>query len=77
MNINRYDVILGTVFMRKHGIVLDFDKNKIRHKKEVLPALQESSNVCQLVHQQAMRYQDKGQGDNLVKKMKVPRGTEE
>ncbi|KAF8235897.1 hypothetical protein L208DRAFT_1058411, partial [Tricholoma matsutake] len=45
VNIDRYDVILGMVFMRKHGIVLDFDKNKIRHKKEVLLALWESPDV--------------------------------
>jgi hypothetical protein len=77
VNIDRYDVILGTVFMRKHGIVLDFDKNKIRHKKEVLLVLWESSDVYLLVHWQAMRYQDKGQGDDLVKKTKVPRGTKE
>ena len=25
VNIDRYDVILGMVFMRKHGIILDFE----------------------------------------------------
>ncbi|KAF8233778.1 hypothetical protein L208DRAFT_1225614, partial [Tricholoma matsutake] len=29
VNINRYDAILGTVFMRKHGIVLDFERDKV------------------------------------------------
>ncbi|KAF8219909.1 DNA/RNA polymerase [Tricholoma matsutake] len=29
VNINRYDAILGTVFMRKHGIVLDFESDKV------------------------------------------------
>jgi hypothetical protein len=77
MNIDRYDVILGTVFMRKHGIMLYFDKNEIRHKKEVLPALWESPDTYLLVRWQAMRYWDKGQGDDLVKKTKVPRGTKE
>ncbi|KAF8240318.1 hypothetical protein L208DRAFT_1233643 [Tricholoma matsutake] len=28
VNIDRYDAILGTMFMRKHGIVLDFECNK-------------------------------------------------
>ncbi|KAF8220338.1 hypothetical protein L208DRAFT_1219694, partial [Tricholoma matsutake] len=27
VNIDRYNVILGMVFMRKHSIVLDFNKN--------------------------------------------------
>ena len=29
ININRYNVILGTVFMRKHGITLDFKRNEV------------------------------------------------
>jgi hypothetical protein len=29
VNIDRYNVILGTVFMRKHGIVLDFGKDQV------------------------------------------------
>ena len=56
VNIDRYDVILGMVFMRKHGIVLDFDKNEIRHKKEILPALRENPDAYLLVCRQAMRY---------------------
>lgn len=77
VNIDRYDVILGMVFMRKHGIMLDFDKNEIRHKKEVLPALQENPDAYLLVRRQAMRYRDRGQGDDPVKKTKVPKGTDE
>jgi hypothetical protein len=69
VNIDRYNVILGTV--------LDFHKNKIRHKKEVLPMLRESPDAHLLVRRQAMRYRDKEQGDDLVKKAKVPRDTEE
>jgi hypothetical protein len=29
INIDRYDAILGTTFMRKHGIVLDFELNQV------------------------------------------------
>ncbi|KAF8221800.1 hypothetical protein L208DRAFT_1326009 [Tricholoma matsutake] len=29
VNIDRYDAILGTVFMRKHGIVLDFECDEV------------------------------------------------
>ncbi|KAE9395963.1 hypothetical protein BT96DRAFT_825493 [Gymnopus androsaceus JB14] len=28
-NIDRYDAVIGTVFMRKHGIALDFESNAI------------------------------------------------
>jgi hypothetical protein len=30
VNIDRYDVTLGTVFMRKHRIILDFKRNQVR-----------------------------------------------
>ncbi|KAF8231908.1 hypothetical protein L208DRAFT_1225167, partial [Tricholoma matsutake] len=29
VNIDRYDAILGTIFMRKHGIVLDFEHDEV------------------------------------------------
>ncbi|KAF8233487.1 hypothetical protein L208DRAFT_1266525 [Tricholoma matsutake] len=29
VNINRYDAILGTAFMRKHSIVLDFERDEV------------------------------------------------
>ncbi|KAF8237481.1 hypothetical protein L208DRAFT_1247562 [Tricholoma matsutake] len=29
VNIDRYDAILGTMFMRKHGIVLDFERDEV------------------------------------------------
>ena len=41
VNIDRYDVTLGMVFMRKHRIVLHFDKNQVRQQNVVLPTLQE------------------------------------
>jgi len=30
INIDRYDVILGTVFMKQHRIMLDFEKDQVR-----------------------------------------------
>ncbi|KAF8241016.1 hypothetical protein L208DRAFT_1230055 [Tricholoma matsutake] len=35
-NIDRYDAILGTVFMRKHGIVLDFEHDKVDDLNDIL-----------------------------------------
>ncbi|KAF8240098.1 hypothetical protein L208DRAFT_1220280, partial [Tricholoma matsutake] len=34
VNINRYDAILGTMFMRKHSIVLDFECDEVRAEIE-------------------------------------------
>ncbi|KIK64677.1 hypothetical protein GYMLUDRAFT_160486, partial [Collybiopsis luxurians FD-317 M1] len=38
-NVDRYDVVLSTVFMHKHGISLDFENNKVR------VTLRESANL--------------------------------
>jgi hypothetical protein len=39
INIDRYDAILGTSFMRKHGIQLDFEKDAILVRNNVAPSL--------------------------------------
>ncbi|KAF8220232.1 hypothetical protein L208DRAFT_1335014 [Tricholoma matsutake] len=36
VNIDRYDAILGTMFMRKHGIVLDFECDEVHIKGKCL-----------------------------------------
>ncbi|KAF8237725.1 hypothetical protein L208DRAFT_1246154 [Tricholoma matsutake] len=35
VNIDRYDAILGTMFMRKHGIVLDFELDEVHRRAEI------------------------------------------
>ena len=54
VNIDRYNVILGMVFMRKHGITLDFEQDKIRCKDQILPSMKEGPDAYLLVHSQAM-----------------------
>ena len=61
VNIDRYDVVLGTVFMRKHRIVLNFELDQIRHREQVLPALCEGTDQYLQVHRQAMQYKDASQ----------------
>jgi Aspartyl protease len=39
VNIDRYDMIIGTPFMRKHGLVLDFDNDMLTHKGRPIPTL--------------------------------------
>ena len=38
-NFNHYDMIIGTPFMRKHGVLLDFKKNRVIINNTVLPAI--------------------------------------
>jgi hypothetical protein len=44
VNIDRYDVTLGTVFMRKHGIVLDFKRNQVRIGDKELPTIRKDAD---------------------------------
>ncbi|KAF8146263.1 hypothetical protein K438DRAFT_1470657, partial [Mycena galopus ATCC 62051] len=30
VNLDRYDVVIGTPFMNKHGVVLDFERREVR-----------------------------------------------
>ncbi|KAJ7260685.1 hypothetical protein C8J57DRAFT_1034957, partial [Mycena rebaudengoi] len=40
VNLNRYDGIIGTPFMNKHGLILDFGKREIRFpNSRVIPAM--------------------------------------
>ena len=54
LNIDQYNVIIGTIFMRKRRFVLDFDKDELRCKEEVLPALRKNADTYLQVCRQAM-----------------------
>jgi hypothetical protein len=45
VNIDRYDIILGTVFMRKHGMILDFEHDKVCIKRKVLETVVEGEST--------------------------------
>ncbi|KAJ3743809.1 hypothetical protein DFH05DRAFT_1360495, partial [Lentinula detonsa] len=47
-NVDRYDAVLGTVFMRKHGIALDFERNVIRMSGKEIPTLTEGDENREL-----------------------------
>ncbi|KAF8221958.1 hypothetical protein L208DRAFT_1325177, partial [Tricholoma matsutake] len=57
VNIDRYDAILGTIFMRKHGIVLDFEHDKVRVKGKHLDTIIEGPNTFKQAHRHAMHPQ--------------------
>jgi hypothetical protein len=54
VNINRYDVTLGTIFMRKHGIILNFKRNQVRIGDRELPTLRKDADKYLQIHRQAM-----------------------
>ncbi|KAJ3979311.1 hypothetical protein F5890DRAFT_1558899 [Lentinula detonsa] len=47
-NIDRYDVVLGTVFMRRHGVILDFEKDTVKIRGNQIPTLTEREEVKEL-----------------------------
>jgi hypothetical protein len=55
VNIDRYNVILGTVFMRKHGIILDFERDEVRMKGKVLETVVEGESMFRQVCWYTMR----------------------
>jgi len=54
ININRYDVIIGTVFMKQHRIMLDFKKDQVRMRGKNLYMLCESMDEYLQVRRQVM-----------------------
>jgi len=54
INIDRYDVILGTVFMKQHRIVLDFEKDQVRMRGKNLSTLHENIDKYLQVCRQVM-----------------------
>jgi len=55
-NFDRYDMIIGTPFMRKHGVLLDFKRNRVIINDTVLPAIRVElkEGDARLRHYQAM-----------------------
>ncbi|KAF8239632.1 hypothetical protein L208DRAFT_1236749, partial [Tricholoma matsutake] len=57
INLDRYDAIMGTVFMRKYGLILDFEQDQVWFQGQVIPTIVESKSTFRQVHQYAMRTQ--------------------
>ena len=55
VNIDRYDVILGTVLMRKHGVTLDFDLDEVRIRGKVLETVVKCKSTIRQVCRDVMR----------------------
>ncbi|KAF8222629.1 hypothetical protein L208DRAFT_1053436, partial [Tricholoma matsutake] len=77
VNIDRYDAILGTVFMRKHGIVLDFERDEVRIKGKHLDTIIEGPNTFKQARWHAMHLADKAKSKGPLSKKDLPRLHEE
>ncbi|SJL18179.1 uncharacterized protein ARMOST_21756 [Armillaria ostoyae] len=60
-NVDRYDAVLGTVFMRKHGISLDFEYDTIRIQHIPAPTLSEGEETKEMTRRYAKRVSNKVQ----------------
>lgn len=56
-NVDRYDVVLGTVFMRKHGIALDFQYDTVCVRGECIPTISEGEDIRELTRRYAKNVQ--------------------
>ncbi|KAF7320711.1 Integrase catalytic domain-containing protein [Mycena chlorophos] len=56
VNIDRFDAILGTKFMRKHAIALDFERNQIRRAGRDLPTLSAETEHAVIERRAAARH---------------------
>ncbi len=55
VNIDRYDMIIGTPFMRKHGLVLDFCKDTLSVQGKPIPTLTSGQEDLMLAKKRALR----------------------
>jgi hypothetical protein len=55
VNIDRYDMIIGTPFMRKHGLVLDFQKNIVTIEDKQIQIMTSGQEDLMLVKRRASR----------------------
>ena len=53
VNIDRYDMIIGTPFMRQHGLVLDFETNALSIRGEPIPILTSTQEDLMLAKKRA------------------------
>ena len=56
VNIDRYDVIIGTVFMRKYGVELDFEHDAIRVQGTAVPALSQGEEQGEIARRHTVRH---------------------
>jgi len=53
VNLDRYNMIIGVMFMCKHSLVLDFNQNVLRARGTLVPTLTKGQEDLMLIKQQA------------------------
>jgi len=53
VNIDRYDMIVSILFLRKHGFILDFDQDILSRQGVKVPTLTSSQEDLMLAKKQA------------------------
>ena len=53
VNIDRYDMIIGTPFMHRHGLVLDFGNDMMTKQGELIPTLTSGQEDLMLAKKRA------------------------
>jgi hypothetical protein len=61
INLDRFDAIIGTKYMRKHGISLDFAQNVIRIRNKIAPTLSAMEETAEVERRNATRYAQKSE----------------
>ena len=56
VNIDRYDAIVGTRFMHKHGIQLDFERGQVLIRGQSAPTLSEGEDHAEFTRRSSMRW---------------------
>jgi hypothetical protein len=55
VNIDRYDMIIGTPFMRKHGLMLDFSHNTLTHQGQPVPTMMAGQEDLMIAQKHSVR----------------------
>jgi hypothetical protein len=55
VNIDKYDALIGTVFMEKYGVILDFATGRLIVNGQVVPRMSEKEEEQVMARRQAMR----------------------
>jgi hypothetical protein len=67
VNIDRYDMIIGTPFMRKHGLILDFASNTLSHKGRPVPTLSAGQEDLMISQKRSARVYTPAGGGTILR----------
>jgi Aspartyl protease/Zinc knuckle len=66
VNIDRYDMIIGTPFMRKHELVMDFGHNTLSYHDQIVPTLSAGQEDLMISRKRAARERPSAPGGTAI-----------